>query len=74
MVLVLSRGHYCPKNHQQHLELAAAYPKIVVAYTQVMTDLRGQHLALEAGGPQAIGSTDDFGQSARSIRDNPRFS
>jgi peroxiredoxin len=24
MVLVLSRGHYCPKDHQQHLELAAA--------------------------------------------------
>lgn len=27
-VLVLARGHYCPKDHQQHLELAAAYPKI----------------------------------------------
>jgi peroxiredoxin len=37
MVLVLSRGHYCPKDHQQHLELAAAYPKIAVAYTQVVT-------------------------------------
>jgi len=37
MILVLSRGHYCPKDHQQHLELAAAYPKIAVAYTQVVT-------------------------------------
>ncbi len=37
MVLVLSRGHYCPKDHQQHLELAAAYPKIAVAYTQLVT-------------------------------------
>lgn len=31
-------------------------------------------LALEADGTQAIGSTDDFGQSARSMRDNPRVS
>jgi peroxiredoxin len=37
MILVLSRGHYCPKDHQQHLELAANYPKIAVAYTQVVT-------------------------------------
>jgi peroxiredoxin len=37
MILVLSRGHYCPKDHQQHLELAAAYPKIAVSYTQVVT-------------------------------------
>ena len=37
MIVVLSRGHYCPKDHQQHLELAAAYPKIAVAYTQVVT-------------------------------------
>ena len=37
MILVLSRGRYCPKDHQQHLELAAAYPKIAVAYTEVVT-------------------------------------
>ena len=37
MILVLSRGHYCPKDQLQHLELAAAYPKIAVAYTQVVT-------------------------------------
>jgi peroxiredoxin len=36
MILVLSRGHYCPKDHQQHLELAAFYPKIKVAYTQIV--------------------------------------
>ncbi len=29
MILILSRGHYCPKDHQQHLELAAFYPKLV---------------------------------------------
>jgi peroxiredoxin len=37
MILVLSRGHFCPKDQQQHLELAAAYPKIAVAYTQIVT-------------------------------------
>ncbi|MGH2850482.1 MAG: redoxin domain-containing protein, partial [Solirubrobacteraceae bacterium] len=37
MILVLSRGHYCPKDQQQHLELASAYSKIAVAYTQIVT-------------------------------------
>jgi peroxiredoxin len=37
MILILSRGHYCPKDHQQHLELVAFYPKIAVAYTQIVT-------------------------------------
>ena len=37
LILVLAPGHYCPKDHQQHLELAAAYPKIAVAYTQIVT-------------------------------------
>ena len=33
-ILILSRGGFCPKDHQQHLELAANYPKIAVAYTR----------------------------------------
>ncbi len=37
MILILSRGGFCPKEHQQHLELAANYPKIMVAYTQLVT-------------------------------------
>ena len=37
LILVLSRGHFCPKDHQQHLELAAFYPKIAVAYTKIVT-------------------------------------
>jgi peroxiredoxin len=37
MILVLSRGHFCPKDHQQHLELAAFHSKIAVAYTQIVT-------------------------------------
>jgi peroxiredoxin len=37
MILLLSRGHYCPKDAQQHLELAASYPKIAVSYTQIVT-------------------------------------
>ena len=35
LILTLARGHYCPKEHLQHLELAAAYPKVAVAYTQI---------------------------------------
>src|SRR6202012_4744543 len=37
LILTLARGHYCPKEHQQHLELAAFYPRISVAYTQIVT-------------------------------------
>ena len=37
MILILSRGHYCPKDHQQHLMMANFYPKIQVAYTTLVT-------------------------------------
>ena len=37
MIVVLSRGHFCPKDHQQHLDLAAFYPHIAVAYTKIVT-------------------------------------
>ena len=37
MILTLSRGHFCPKEHQQHRELAVFYPKIAVAYTNIVT-------------------------------------
>lgn len=43
MILTLARGHYCPKEHQQHLELAAFYPKIAVAYTKVVTISTDDH-------------------------------
>ena len=47
MILTLARGHYCPKEHQQHLELAANYPKIAVAYTQVATIATDPHHTLQ---------------------------
>lgn len=48
MVLVLSRGHYCPKDSRQHLDLAAFYPKIAVAYTKIVTiSTDDQHSSLE---------------------------
>jgi peroxiredoxin len=37
LILTLARGHYCPKEHQQHLELAALQSKLAVAYTQIVT-------------------------------------
>jgi peroxiredoxin len=47
MVLTLARGHYCPKEHQQHLELAANYPKFAVAYTQLATIATDEHHTLQ---------------------------
>lgn len=37
MILVLARGHFCPKDHQQHIELAAFFPKISLGYSQIVT-------------------------------------
>src|SRR5580765_8822488 len=47
MILILSRGHFCPKDHQQHLELAAFYPQIAVAYTQIVTISTDDHHTLQ---------------------------
>jgi peroxiredoxin len=43
LILVLARGNYCPKDHQQHLQLAAFYPQIAVAYTQIATISTDDH-------------------------------
>ena len=37
MILVLSRGRFCPKDYQQHLELTELKPKVDVAYTKIVT-------------------------------------
>jgi peroxiredoxin len=47
LILTLARGHYCPKEHQQHLELAEFYPKISVAYTQIVTIATDDHHTLQ---------------------------
>jgi peroxiredoxin len=47
MILVLSRGHFCPKEHQQHLELAAFEDKLRVAYTRMVTISTDSLLELE---------------------------
>jgi peroxiredoxin len=46
MILTLARGHYCPKEHQQHRELVALYPKINVAYTRIVTITTDDHHTL----------------------------
>lgn len=43
LILTLARGHFCPKEHQQHLQLAAFYPQIAVAYTQIATISTDDH-------------------------------
>jgi peroxiredoxin len=46
LILTLARGHYCPKEHQQHLELAAFQSKIAVSYTQIVTISTDVHYTL----------------------------
>ena len=43
MILTLARGNYCPKEHRQHLDLAAFQPKLAVAYTQIVTISTDDH-------------------------------
>ena len=43
LILTLARGHYCPKEHQQHLQLVAFYPQIKVAYTKIATISTDDH-------------------------------
>jgi AhpC/TSA family len=47
MILTLARGHYCPKEHQQHRELAAFQSRIAVAYTQIVTISTDVHHTLQ---------------------------
>jgi peroxiredoxin len=47
LILTLSRGHYCPKEHQQHLDLAAFFPKIAVGYAQTVTISTDDHHTLQ---------------------------
>ena len=47
LILTLSRGHYCPKEHQQHQDLAAFQSKIAVAYTQIATISTDDHHTLQ---------------------------
>jgi peroxiredoxin len=47
LVVLLSRGHYCPKEHQHHLELAAFQSQIAVAYTQMVTIATDEHHELQ---------------------------
>src|SRR5258707_11657003 len=44
LILTLARGPYCPKEHQQHLELTAFYPKIAVWYSQIATIATDDHI------------------------------
>lgn len=47
LVLTLARGHYCPKEHQQHLELAAFQSTIAVASTRIVTITTDDHHTLQ---------------------------
>ena len=47
LILTLARGDYGPKEHQQHLELAASYAKVAVACTQVATIVTDDHHSLQ---------------------------
>ena len=47
LILTLSRGHYCPKEHQQHLQLAAFAPQIGVGYTQIVTISTDDHHTIQ---------------------------
>ena len=70
LILTLARGHYCPKEHQQHLQLAAFYPQINVAYTKIATiSTDDQHTSQEFRARSAPSGPSSRTPSARSSSD-----
>jgi len=59
MILVLARGHFCPKDHQQHRELVQLLPRVDVAYTSIVT-ITTDHPATCADMRGATGATWPF--------------
>jgi peroxiredoxin len=48
MIVTLAHGHYCPKEHHQHLEIATVLQaKIAVAYTKIVTISTDEHHTLQ---------------------------
>jgi peroxiredoxin len=47
LVLTLARGHSCPEEHQQHLELAAFQSRIALAATRIVTISTGDSATLQ---------------------------
>lgn len=45
MCLVLARGGYCPKAHQQHVQLAKMEPEIRISYSEIVTISTDNRLA-----------------------------
>ena len=47
MILTLARGHYCPRNTSSTSNWPRNYPKIAVAYTQIVTISTDEHHTLQ---------------------------
>src|SRR4029077_9840104 len=43
LILTLARGHFCPKEHQQYLQLAAIFTQIDVASQRILTISTDDH-------------------------------
>jgi hypothetical protein len=63
LVLTLARGHYCPKEHQQHLELAAFQAKVAVGCTRIVTIATDDHHTLQ----EFRASVDDLRHDLRAV-------
>lgn len=46
MILTLSRGHFCPKEHQFHSKLVDFYSELAVSYTELVTITTDEKLEL----------------------------
>lgn len=46
MILTLSRGHFCPKEHQYHKKLVNLYPELAVSYVELVTITTDERLEL----------------------------
>ena len=67
MIVVLSRGNFCPKDQVQHRLLVDFYPELVVGYVKVVTistdDVRASRIFRSTVGAESL-----YFQSASSQR------
>lgn len=47
MILTLSRGHFCPKEHQFHRKLVKFYPELEVSYVELVTITTDEKMELK---------------------------
>jgi hypothetical protein len=73
LVLTLARGDYRPKEHHEHVELAANFSKVAVAYAQSVTISTDDHHTTQEFRASSRGPVDLLVRSQSDDSEGPRY-